>query len=171
MRIFHQCHCGWRPHELLGATQGICCHKGLHPIILRSASTLLVNLHTVQWQIELSRANGGAPWWFSKQEINEHYSLQRRDEDIGLCCDPQFISSDELDLIVRIEDHFPIRSLHTKIDQYMWTHIPPFDQEHNQKELQDNLALPQSHHGSHCQDKVEDFERSHHSTKRLSHWC
>ena len=53
----------------------------------------------------------------------------------------------------------------------MRTYIPPLDQEHHQKELKEDIAIPYSHYGSHRKDQAEDSKWSYHGAKRLSHWC
>ena len=95
--VLHQCHCGRRPHQLLGVTKGIHYHKGFHSRVLRSSSTFSANLRTIWWQIELSWAYGGAPWWLSQEEVNEHHPFQCGDKDISLCHDSQPLPGDELD--------------------------------------------------------------------------
>jgi len=36
----------------------------------------------------------------------------------------------------------------------MWTYIPPPNQEHHQKELKDDIAIPYSHYRSHSKDQA-----------------
>ena len=95
--VLHQCHCERRPHQLLGVTKGIHYYKGFHSRVLRISSTFSTNLCTIWWQIELSWAYGGAPWWLSQEEVNEHHPFQCGDKDISLCHDSQPLPGDELD--------------------------------------------------------------------------
>ena len=65
--VLRQCHCGRRPHQLLGATKGIHYHKEFHSRVLRSLSSISANLCTIWWQIELSWAYGG---FLKKKSMN-----------------------------------------------------------------------------------------------------
>ena len=52
----------------------------------------------------------------------------------------------------------------------MWTHLPPFEEEHLEAELQNSHAIPFNHNGPHCEVKAQTSEWSHYGSKRLSHW-
>ena len=47
----------------------------------------------------------------------------------------------------------------------MQTYISSPDQDHHQKEIKDNIAIPYSHYGSHNKDQAEDSKQSYHSCK------
>ena len=53
----------------------------------------------------------------------------------------------------------------------MESHILPLDQKHHQEELENYLAIPKSHYGSHSKNKAEDSKWSYHHAKGLSDWC
>ena len=53
----------------------------------------------------------------------------------------------------------------------MWTHLPPFEEEHREAELQNSHAIPLTHNGPNYKDKAQIPEWSYCSTTRLSYWC